>query len=377
MSVESVCYQVGLYLRQLEGESLDNKVDAINRLRKMIHDISPFKTEPVDLVQWVKCDGVQANDYNPNSVAPPEMELLRVSIGNDGYTQPVVTWVGDEGREVVDGFHRTRVCNEFEDVNKRVHGYLPVVTIRDENTDKNNRIASTIRHNRARGKHRVDAMSDIVIELKNRNWKNERIARELGMEEDEVLRLCQITGLADLFSDEDFSRSWDVDADVVEFVQMSDDINMEEVEVRTVNTGDINRIFHTWDKWECFRAGFFNTTKEGMTKDECEQAYADFLSDDDTFRAALDVVISEWKYSCEQNLTNAALNRIAWLGQAAMCQATGVPSCFCGGFNLLTKDQQEKANSTALEYLNRWLEANDREPVDAGQAKTSRQSTLY
>ena len=146
---------------------LDEKVVFINKIKETIHELSPFKTEPVDCVIWVKHDNVAANDYNPNSVAPPEMELLRKSIHHDGYTQPVVTWPIENGREVVDGFHRTRVCKEFDDVNKRVYGYLPVVTIKEENTGRNDRIASTIRHNRARGKHNVDSMSDIVVELKN------------------------------------------------------------------------------------------------------------------------------------------------------------------------------------------------------------------
>jgi ParB-like chromosome segregation protein Spo0J len=137
------------------------------------------------------------------------MELLRLSITADGYTQPIVTMdEGDGTRQVIDGFHRTRVGKESPDVSARVKGYLPVVTVRADREDKSDRIASTIRHNRARGKHRIDAMSDIVVELKRRNWTEARIGKELGMDADEVLRLCQLTGLADLFSDADFSRSW-------------------------------------------------------------------------------------------------------------------------------------------------------------------------
>jgi ParB-like chromosome segregation protein Spo0J len=110
---------------------------------------------------------LHANDYNPNSVAPPEMELLRLSISNDGYTQPIVSMGNMDGtREVIDGFHRNRVGKECEDIQSRVHGYLPVVTIRESQTDLNNRVASTIRHNRARGKHKVESMSDIVVDLK-------------------------------------------------------------------------------------------------------------------------------------------------------------------------------------------------------------------
>lgn len=189
--------------------SLDDKVDVINEIKKQLHEVSPFSTEPVDCVLWVKNDSVHANDYNPNSVAPPEMELLRLSISNDGYTQPIVSMDNNNGtREVIDGFHRNRVGKECEDIQKRVHGYLPVVTIRESQSDKNNRVASTIRHNRARGKHKVESMSEIVVDLKRRNWSDEKISKELGMDRDEVLRLCQISGLTELFSDKEFSMAW-------------------------------------------------------------------------------------------------------------------------------------------------------------------------
>lgn len=196
-------------LSVMEGGEL---VDTINQLRLAIHEHSPFRSEPVDCVLWVRNDLVHANDYNPNSVAPPEMELLRLSIDADGYTQPIVAMADPDGRfEVIDGFHRHRVGKEYSDIRERVRGYLPLVQIRESQTDKTDRMAATIRHNRARGKHRVEAMSDIVIELKKRNWSDEKIAKNLGMEPDEVLRLCQISGLADLFQDSDFSSSWDID----------------------------------------------------------------------------------------------------------------------------------------------------------------------
>ena len=194
-------------LTELEEEDL---VSTINDLRELLHSYSPFKSEPVDFVKWVKNDQVKANDYNPNSVAPPEMELLRLSVMADGYTQPIVSWPHDGYVEVIDGFHRHRVGKECEDVTKRVKGYLPVVQIKDDRTERGDRIASTIRHNRARGKHRVDSMSEIVIELKKRNWTDAKISKNLGMDEDEVLRLCQISGLAEVFSNEDFSQAWDV-----------------------------------------------------------------------------------------------------------------------------------------------------------------------
>lgn len=191
---------------------LDEKVDAINQLRELLHAISPFKSEPVDFVKWVKNPFVHANDYNPNSVAPPEMELLRLSISADGYTQPIVSMPVGDAYEVIDGFHRHRVGKDCADIQGRVHGYLPLVQIRASQADKNDRMAATIRHNRARGKHKVEAMSDIVVELKRRFWSDQKIATELGMEADEVLRLQQVTGLAGLFSDREFSEAWEAES---------------------------------------------------------------------------------------------------------------------------------------------------------------------
>ncbi len=199
---------------EIENLPLDQKVEFLNKVKMEMHNISPFKSEPVDCVLWVKNENVRSNDYNPNSVAPPEMKLLELSILEDGYTQPIVSFLdeGETTREVVDGFHRNRVGKESEVIKNRIHGYLPVVTINGDRIEKGDRIASTIRHNRARGKHRVDAMSDIVVELKRRNWSDDKISKELGMDPDEVLRLCQISGLAEMFSDQDFSKSWDIEA---------------------------------------------------------------------------------------------------------------------------------------------------------------------
>lgn len=185
------------------------RVETINAIRLELSKHSPFAAEPVDCVLWVKSDLVTANDYNPNSVAPPEMKLLEHSISEDGYTQPIVSWNRESVYEVVDGFHRHRVGKESKKVRQRIKGYLPLVVINTEREDKGDRIAATIRHNRARGKHRVDAMSDIVIELKRRNWSDEKIGRELGMDPDEVLRLTQIAGLAEMFADQEFSEAWE------------------------------------------------------------------------------------------------------------------------------------------------------------------------
>lgn len=197
--------------RLLTTGSIEDRVTALNDLRDLISEYSPFAGEPVDNVRWVPAASVTANDYNPNSVAPPEMELLRLSIMADGYTQPIVTNEEDGQIVVIDGFHRNRVGKECEDVAERIHGYLPVVQIRGERTDKSDRMAATIRHNRARGKHQVVAMSDIVMDLKRRNWSDDKIGRELGMDPDEVLRLAQITGLAEAFADRNFSQAWEAE----------------------------------------------------------------------------------------------------------------------------------------------------------------------
>ena len=189
----------------------EQKINALNAIKLRLHEVSPFRAEPVDCVIWVPADQVQANDYNPNAVAPPEMRLLQHSIREDGYTQPIVGYFDDEEHvfEVVDGFHRNRVGKECADIKERVKGYLPVTVINKERQGRTDRIAATIRHNRARGKHAVTAMSDIVLELSRRNWSDKKIAKELGMEPDEVLRLKQITGLAELFADRDFSMAWE------------------------------------------------------------------------------------------------------------------------------------------------------------------------
>lgn len=189
----------------------NERIEAINAVKLALHDISPFKDEPVDCVLWVPADSVEANDYNPNVVAPPEMKLLVHSIEADGFTQPIVTYPINGHREVVDGFHRNRVGKESGVVQKRTRGYLPVTTIRADREDRENRIAATIRHNRARGVHQVDNMSEIVVELSRRNWSDEKIGRELGMEPDEVLRLKQISGLAELFADKEFSEAWEIE----------------------------------------------------------------------------------------------------------------------------------------------------------------------
>lgn len=370
-----------IFIKETELMDLQSKVDYINDLRLFIHENSPFKGNPVDYVKWEKSDNVVANDYNPNKVAPPEMELLEVSIINDGYTQPIVTWTNpDKGKtEVIDGFHRNRVGKESKVVRDRVKGYLPVVDIRKEQSKKNDRIASTIRHNRARGKHQVDAMSEIVIELKNRNWSNSRISKQLGMDEEEVLRLCQVSGLEHLFTDKDFSKAWVSEDSNETFIPVHDKLLPIEIEqYRAGNTNDPNRIFHTWDKWECYKAGFYETKHPKKTNGACEHLFKMTIKNEESFSRALKGVINDWKRSCEHYLSNSSMNRIAWLGQAAVCYLTGVPSRFSSVWYDIDEESRSKANELALEYLNIWLSRNNRKEVSMSEALNSgRQIELY
>lgn len=166
-----------------------------------------FKS-PVYNIKAVPIEKIRANEYNPNSVATPEMKLLYDSIKEDGYTMPIVCYyhAEDDMYEIVDGFHRYSIMKLYKDIYDREEGKLPVSTI-----DKpiGERMASTIRHNRARGSHDVDLMSNIVAELHEMGKSDTWIAKHLGMDLDEILRLKQITGLASLFKDNNFSKSWE------------------------------------------------------------------------------------------------------------------------------------------------------------------------
>ena len=187
-------------------DNLDEKISTMNIIRTNLSDISPFE-EPVDNVQWIAADKVKANEYNPNKVASTEMKLLHTSIKLDGYTQPIVAYKLDNGEyEVVDGFHRNRVGKEYKDINKRIHGYLPIVVLAKPLDE---RIGSTIRHNRARGTHQIRSMSEIVLDLAKAGWTDEEICKKIGMELDEVIKLKQITGLKAAFQNHEFSKSWE------------------------------------------------------------------------------------------------------------------------------------------------------------------------
>ena len=165
---------------------------------------------PVYNVKAIPLKKIRANDYNPNKVAPPEMKLLELSIWEDGFTQPIVCYYDKRKDEyiVVDGFHRYTILMTSDRIREREQGMAPVVVIDKELGE---RMASTIRHNRARGSHNVDLMSNIVKELLELGKSDAWICRNIGMSADEVLRLKQITGLASLFKDEAFSKSWEVE----------------------------------------------------------------------------------------------------------------------------------------------------------------------
>lgn len=205
---QRIITEMETYLQSLPEE---DRIGAINAFRLAIHKNSPFREQPIDCVLWVKQDDITANDYNPNNVAPPEKRLLSKSLELDGFTQPiVVTQNASRHYEIVDGFHRHEIGTNRASLKRQLKGFLPVTCLRQDRQDKHNRMAATIRHNRARGRHQINAMSDIVRELVQLGWNDEKIGKELGMDSDEVLRLKQINGLLELFADRRYSEAWTV-----------------------------------------------------------------------------------------------------------------------------------------------------------------------
>lgn len=191
----------------------EDRQEFLNTLRKYLFELSPRKTQPIDYVQWVPLDMVQANDYNPNSVAKNEMRLLYVSISHDGYTQPVVTyWDEDLSKYViVDGFHRYTIMRTNKDIHDLNDGLLPIVVI---DKDINDRMASTVRHNRARGKHSVAGMGQIVFNMLRNGASDEHICAEVGLEAEELARLKYVTGFAKLFADTEYGQAWETDKQI-------------------------------------------------------------------------------------------------------------------------------------------------------------------
>ena len=185
----------------------EEKIDFFESVKEFIHEASPLKTQPVNRIRWVDINKVSPNDYNPNSVAKKEMGLLYTSILHDGYTQPVVTIYDKEKDKyiIIDGFHRYFTCKSNKDILDRNHGRLPIVVL---NKDINDRMASTVRHNRARGMHSVTGMSSMVFSMLENGWDDVDICNELGMSVEELVKLKHITGFSKLFEDIEYSKSW-------------------------------------------------------------------------------------------------------------------------------------------------------------------------
>lgn len=169
-------------------EGAADKAEIIRQIRSICAECSDFKSQPIDNVLWVPIEKVTPNDYNPNSVAKKEMQLLYISIKEDGYTQPVVT-----------------IYDEQKDILERNHGMLPIVVI---NKTMNERMASTVRHNRARGSHAVTSMSKLVFEMLKNGWSDAEICKELGMEAEEINKLKYVTGFAKLFEKVKYNNAW-------------------------------------------------------------------------------------------------------------------------------------------------------------------------
>lgn len=189
-------------------------IDKINEERKVLHEECPIK-QPIDYVMWVPIEKVEPNGYNPNSVATVEMGLLYKSIKKDGYTQPVVT-IYDEKRDkyvIVDGFHRYYVCKTKKDIFDRNMGRLPIVVI---NKNISERMAATVRHNRARGEHSIDGMSNLVFKMLDEGMSDADVCNELGMEPEELLKLKHLTGFSKLFKDTEYKKAWETKNQIIE-----------------------------------------------------------------------------------------------------------------------------------------------------------------
>ncbi|MBJ3592934.1 ParB-like nuclease domain-containing protein [Salmonella enterica subsp. enterica serovar Saintpaul] len=208
MTLDELIIEIASFLENTTSEA--DKIEALNTLRQVLHQHSPFVNEPVDCVLWLKASELIPNDYNPNVMAPPEKKLLQRSLETNGYTQPIVATVRKKGYTIIDGYHRYSLGKSKAALRKKLNQYLPVTLISEDGLPPAERIAATIRHNRARGKHQIAAMSAIVQDLHRLGWEDSKISGELGMDADEVLRLKQVSGLAELFLDNEYSTGWTV-----------------------------------------------------------------------------------------------------------------------------------------------------------------------
>ena len=206
--LSAIFYDIDEVSNNFDSIPDDEKIEALNRISEYLHEkLSPVK-QPINKVLWIPIEKVEPNDYNPNAVANKEMKLLYTSILHDGYTQPIVT-IWDEEKEkyiIVDGFHRYFTCKTQEDILERNKGHVPIVVIEK---DINDRMASTVRHNRARGEHSITGMGNMVFELLQNGWTDSEICNHLGMEAEEILKLKHITGFSKLFEDSEYQKSWE------------------------------------------------------------------------------------------------------------------------------------------------------------------------
>jgi ParB-like chromosome segregation protein Spo0J len=205
---EKLLYHLGQMVEVMDD---NERADIYDRLQALLLACSSLPLEPVSSVQWVPCENVAANDYNPNKMATQEAKLLTRSLARNGFTQPLVVHRTDSPNryQIIDGFHRHKLASENEMLRERFKGHVPVVIIDGKPGEKDS-IAATVRHNRARGQHQIQLMSGLVKNLVLSGWSDQQIADELGMEEDEVLRLKQLNGLYELFRERAYSQAWTV-----------------------------------------------------------------------------------------------------------------------------------------------------------------------
>lgn len=192
-------------MARTKAQTVEQANRKIREAYQELRDANVLTAEhPVGRVQWVPASKVKANDYNPNSVSHHEMNLLHTSVSEDGYTQPVVTiYDSDQDRYIViDGFHRYLAVSSYEDLNEATGGYLPVVILEKSLAD---RMASTIRHNRARGKHSVQGMGNLVFQMLEEGQAKEEICNKLGLEPEEFVRLTHVTGYSKLYGDVEYN----------------------------------------------------------------------------------------------------------------------------------------------------------------------------
>ncbi len=207
---EEIVNQAKNLFEKLAHLNDEDRMDTINEIRLALHGQSPMKHHPVDCVLWIKQEEVQANSYNPNKVAPPEMASLKISIETSGYTQPTVVWQEDTENgmyEIIDGYHRW-LTSQIPSISERVMGRLPVAIANQERTGLASRMGATVLHNESRGEPDVELVQKMVTDVVNSGMSDKWIMENFGMDADKLLRLKQLTGIAALFRDQEFSCSW-------------------------------------------------------------------------------------------------------------------------------------------------------------------------